>query len=172
MEQSPSWEAVAFSAGLEILGILWKLEIHYRFHKSPPLVPIMNQISSAHVLPSYWLKIRFNGILPSTPRASQWSPSGFRIKNFAFFFFLLHSTYNMPLLSRHSWFDHPSGVWWGVQFVEFLIMQFCPSLFFLRFAPKYLSQHTVFEHLYFMFFAQYERPCLIPIQNNRRNCCS
>jgi len=75
MEQSPSWEAVASSAGLEIPGLLWKPDIHYRIHKSHPLVPIMNQIRSAHVLPSYWLKIHFNSILPPTPRASQWSLS-------------------------------------------------------------------------------------------------
>ena len=92
MEQSPSWETVASSAGLEIPRILWKPNFHYRIHKSHPLVPIMKHISSAHVLPSYWLKIRFNGILPSTPRASQWSLS-FRFPNqkFCFHFCLLHS---------------------------------------------------------------------------------
>jgi hypothetical protein len=149
MEQSPSWETVASSAGLEIPGFLWKRDIHYHIHKSSPLIPIMNQISPDHVLPSYWLKIHFNGILPSTPRASQW-PLSFRFPNqiFCGHFFLL--TYNMPLLSRLSWLDHPNGIWWGVQFVEFLNVQFSPSLFFLHFVPKYLSQHTVFEHLHFV----------------------
>ena len=139
MEQSPSWETVASSAGLEIPRILWKPNFHYRIHKSHPLVPIMKHISSAHVLPSYWLKIRFNGILPSTPRASQWSLS-FRFPNqkFCFHFCLLH-TYNMPLLSRLSWLDHPE--WYLVRSTIRVVPYYAisPTLLFLPFVPKYLS---------------------------------
>ena len=43
MEQSPSWEANWFAASQEIPRILWNPKVHYRTHKSPPPVPILDQ---------------------------------------------------------------------------------------------------------------------------------
>ena len=42
MEQSPFWEANRFSATQEIPGISWNPKVHYRIHKSPPPVSILN----------------------------------------------------------------------------------------------------------------------------------
>jgi hypothetical protein len=71
MEQSPS-EASSHSAS-QILRLLWNSKIHYRVHKSPPLIPALNHMNPTHTLPPYFPKIHSNIILSSTPRSSAWS---------------------------------------------------------------------------------------------------
>jgi len=34
---------------------MWNLDIHYRFHRIPPLAPILSHKNPVHTLPSYFL---------------------------------------------------------------------------------------------------------------------
>jgi len=75
MVQSPSWEANWFAASQEIPRILWNPKVHYRTHKRPPPVSILDQPNPVHIPTSHLLEIHPNVIHPSTPRSPQWSPS-------------------------------------------------------------------------------------------------
>jgi hypothetical protein len=60
MEMSPSWEAVNYAVTQEIPSIFRNPKVHYRIHKSSPLVPILSQIKPIHPIPSYLSKLRYN----------------------------------------------------------------------------------------------------------------
>jgi hypothetical protein len=52
-ELRPSWEAADCGAIQERPSIVWNQKVHYRAHKSSPLVPIPSQIDPVHTIPSY-----------------------------------------------------------------------------------------------------------------------
>jgi hypothetical protein len=65
-ELGPSWGAANCAAIQKLASVLWKPKVHYRVHKSPPIVPILNQIDPVHIIPSYLSKIYFNIVHPTT----------------------------------------------------------------------------------------------------------
>ena len=59
----------SYQASPDIGRISWKQKVHNRIHSSPQLVCYPNPYQSVHALPSHFLKIHFNIILPSTTRS-------------------------------------------------------------------------------------------------------
>jgi len=55
-------------------------KVYYRVHTQLSLVPILSQMHTVHILPTYFSKIHSNIILPSTPKSFEWSLS-FRLSN-------------------------------------------------------------------------------------------
>jgi hypothetical protein len=139
MELSPSWEAANFSATQELPRTLWNPKVHYRVHKSPPLVHILNQIDPVHTIPSYLTKIQFNIFHSSTFRSSYLSLSFWLPHQYPICIPLLPHSYYIPCPSYPSWLDHSNYILRRVQVMKFLIMQF-----FSHFLSLHLSSVWIF----------------------------
>ena len=104
--ESP-WESNRFAASQETHRILWNPNVHYRIHKSPPPVPILNELDPVPTPTSHFLKIDFNIILPSATGSSKWYLSlRFSHQSPVYASTLPHSCY-MPHLYHSSRFNHP-----------------------------------------------------------------
>ena len=119
MEQSPSWEAIRFSASQEVPHNLWNPKVYYRIHKCPPPVPILSQFDSVH--PNSWRSIL---ILSSHLRLGL--PSCFPTKTL--YTTLLSHIRAMSHPSHYSRFYHKNNFEWGVQIISSSLCSFLHSL--------------------------------------------
>jgi hypothetical protein len=52
-------EVKSCSATQEITSILWGLKVHCRVHNTPPVIPVLKQMNSVHILQSYFFNTSF-----------------------------------------------------------------------------------------------------------------
>jgi len=144
MKHSPAWEAANSAASQKIPWILCNLRVYYHVHVSLPLVLTPNQTNPIHALTHCFFIVCFNIILSSMPRSYRWSVSlMFPHHSIVWTSLLLHMCH-MPNPSYSSWFYHPNIVWWGVQLMGLLIMQYPPGLCYtFPCGPKYLPHHSL-----------------------------
>jgi hypothetical protein len=109
-----SWQSLRWR---EMPRFLWNPKVHYRVHKSPQLVPVLNQTQST---PCF--QIRFNIIFSFTPRSPK---CGMHFKlsnsNFLCISHLSHACY-IPRPFYFPWLDRHNNIWWSVQVMKLLIM--------------------------------------------------
>jgi len=118
IQQRPSWGPNRSSANQTIPRKLWNPAVYYR-------IPLLGQISSVLFPPSYFMKIHFNVILPSTPISCKWSLSLRFPHQSPLCTSPVAQTCYIPRPSRSTWFDHPDIIWWGV--CLFVLAQQPPS---------------------------------------------
>jgi hypothetical protein len=141
MEMSPYWETASRSACQVFSKVSWKRNVHCRVYKSPPLVPILNQIIPVHSTPSYFSTIHFNISLSPIFRSFYWYLSFWiSYQSTLCVLILPHSCY-MPCPSHPPLLDHSNYIWRGIQVMNLLIMQFLPASCHLILLRSKYTQH-------------------------------
>jgi hypothetical protein len=126
MELNPSWEAANCAATQELPSILWNQKVHHHVHKSPPLVPVLSQIDPVHTIPSYLSKIYFNTVHPHVSWISLVVSFLLASHQYLICIPLCPNSCYMLCPSPSPSLYHFNYVWWGVQVMNLLIMQFSP----------------------------------------------
>ena len=122
MDQCPSWEANSSSTSQEVKHI-------FSNTKSPPLVPVLHQSEKSIHFNSISVKsllILASYLHPGLPTVLFPSSCPTEI----LYTFLLPHTCHMTCPSHAPWYEHPNNIWWGVQIIQILIMNFSSLLLF------------------------------------------
>jgi len=149
MVQSPTWEANWFAASQEIPPISRNPKVHYRTHKRPPPVSILDQPNPVHIPTSHLQEIHPNIIHPSMPRSPQWFlPSGFPTKT-------LYTPSHHPYVLHAqpiSFFSILSPAQYWVGSTDHLAPRYAISTNLLKCSPSLrgitMSQFGLLVHLY------------------------
>jgi hypothetical protein len=98
-----SWQAVSYAAAQELPNILWNLKVHYLIHKSPSIVPVLNQNKQVHTTSSYLISVLIlsTHLRPGLP--SRLFPSVFSANSLHSFLFSLIRAKCRTQLSRTIW---------------------------------------------------------------------
>jgi hypothetical protein len=100
MELRPSWAAANCVATQKLPSNLWNPKVHYRVHKSPPLVPILSQIDPIHTISLKSILIVYTHLRLDLP--SGHSPSDFPINIlYAFLFSHIRATCPAHLIIKN-----------------------------------------------------------------------
>jgi hypothetical protein len=114
---------------------------------------------------SYFLKIRINIIIPSTPGSPQWSLALRFLHQNHLYASLLPHPFHMPRPFHSSRFYHPHNSVWEVQTIKLLIMKFSQHLCYLvPLRSKYSPQYPIPKRPQPTFLPQRQRPSFTPIQ--------
>jgi hypothetical protein len=143
MEQNPSWQANSSLASQPIVHVWWSPKFHYSSHNSRPLIPILSQINPADALSPSFLNVRFNIILSSMSRSTEWSHnSRFPHQNPART--SLHPREYHTTHSYHSpGLNCPTSIWWGASVMKYFFTRFSStSCYFLSLPHKVSSAWT------------------------------
>jgi len=121
-EQSPFDKLIFVNLVENIPCPLWKPNVRYRVHKSPPLGAILRNLNLVHFLIPNLNKIHFNIVFPSLPMSPKW-PLTFKCYNWNFvcFSLLSHACY-MLSHSHRLWFGHRNNSRWKVKVTKLLIL--------------------------------------------------
>jgi hypothetical protein len=60
---------LSYSDSWEMLPLLWDPKVHYHFHRSIPLVPVLSHTTPVPSFPVYFFKIHSNIIVSSVPKS-------------------------------------------------------------------------------------------------------
>jgi hypothetical protein len=148
MRYGSSWEPVRFSASKEIPRTLRNRNVHYRFHKRPPMT-LSWSISIHSKSSTLFLEIRFL-ILSYLPMSSILSPS------LTFPHIISVKTSLSPHVfwsSYPPWLDCPNSTCRWAAILKLLLMQSFPlSCFSVPFTPKSIPNYPILEQLQPVFF--------------------
>jgi hypothetical protein len=131
VQQNLSLEADSRIVRQEIFHISWNPEVHHRFHKILPIVPILNEMKPFDTPSILIVYSHLYWILPSGL-----FPSGFPSKSVRIY--LLPRTCHMTRPSQSPWFDYLNNIWCRIKIMMLLTIQCTPASCYCLSCPNKL----------------------------------